>query len=250
MGQFVSWIRFNGKDYFLTDKDINSDKWKDVKTNPTTDFALSHEAIRQYYNLGSCNLNYQRNKDFWNGKIPLEIKKEWNSGNLDGMLKFIEQQDVENIVKHAPEEFAFWIVGNKFDNPKELIKSDFWIYRLAGLLAINDYKAMALDRRSSRINFIGASILGYPELISKSLDRKLFQNEEENFKAVHLGTRKKYDTMMRNQKSAGIRLIAQSITKNYEAMMYDYYPWSRFVGIVGTIYNREEGFEIERPIIK
>ena len=249
MGQFISWIESNGKDYFLTDKDINSEKWKDVKTNPTPDFALSNEAVRQYHNLGSSDLNYQRNKNFWNGNIPPEIKEEWNCGNLDGMLKLIGQQDVENIVKNAPDEFSFWVVKNVFDNPDKLIKSNFWIYRLAGFLASGNYQAMTQDKESARLNFIGASILEDPELVLTSIERKLFKDEEENYKAIRLGTRKRYDTMMRDKKSSGMRLIAQSITKNYERMLDDYYPWARFAGIIGTIYDREDDLEIGRPRI-
>ena len=250
MGQFISWIESEGKDYFLTDKDVNSEKWKDVKINPLPDFVLSHEAIRQYHNLGSYDLEYHRNKNFWNGKIPDEIKKEWNSGNLDGMLKLIDKKDVENIVRNAPDEFAFWIIGTKYDNPKELIKSDFWIYRLAGFLATQNYDAMVKDRDSARLNFIGASIIDDPELVFKSIDRKLFSDGEENYKAIRLGMRRKYGAMMRDKKSSGMRLIAQSITKDYDAMLNDYYPWARFVGIIGKIYDGDEGFEIGRPKIE
>jgi len=77
----------------------------------------------------------------------------------------------------------------------------------------------------------------------------LFKNEEENYKAIHLGVRKRYDTMIRDKKSSGIRLMAQSITKNYELMTYDYYPWARFVGIIGTIYDREHELEIKKPLL-
>ena len=256
MGQFISWIESKGQNYFLTDKDVNSEKWSEVNKNPLPDFALSHKAIRQYYNLGSSDLEYHKNETFWNGKIPDEIKGEWNSGNLDGMLKFFEKKDIENIARNTlddtvnriPEEFSFWIIKNKFDNPRDLIKSSFWIYRLAGFLASRDYEAMTQDRESSRINFIGASILEDPELIMRSIDRKLFQNEDDNYNAIRLGTRRKYSTMIRDRKSAAMRLIAQSITKDYESMIYDKYPWSRFVGVIGTIYDREEPLIIERPI--
>jgi|GEM_PF-4109757 len=250
MGQFLSWIKFNEKNYYLTDREINSKRWEEIEKNPTPDFALSSEAIRRYYDLGSFDLNYRTNKEFWNGEIPGEIKVDWNYGNFDKILSLIGNKDIERILKSAPEDFAFWILKNHNSClPENLIKSSSWIYRLAGFLALKDYEGMVKDRDSSRINFIGANILENSELIFKSIERRLFPNNEENYKAIHLGTRRKYDTMKRDKKSAGIRLIAQSITKDYNTMLNDYYPWSRFVGIIGTIYDREDELEIGRPIL-
>jgi len=251
MGQFLSWIKFNEKNYYLTDREVNSERWKEIEKNSTPDFALSSEAIRRYHDLGSFDLNYRTNKEFWNGEIPGEMKVDWNYGHFDGMLNLLGEQDIGNILKNAPDSIAFWIIKNKESLFLEnLIKSNFWIYRLAGFLALRDYEGMIKDRDSSRINFIGANILENPELIFKSIERRLFVNNEENYRAIHLGTRRKYDAMRRDKKSSGIRLIAQSITKDYDAMINDYYPWARFVGIIGTIYDREDKLEIYRPEIK
>jgi hypothetical protein len=253
MGQFMSWIKIEDKNYYLTDKEINSDKWEELEKVPVPDFALSHEAIRRFHNLGSNDLKYLTNKYFWNGVIPKEMKVDWNSGNFDEMLNLLGDGDIQNILKNAPDQFAFWIIKNKESLFLEnLVKNNFWIYRLAGYLGLQDYNAMVSDKKKdySRINFIGASILNEPKLVLKSIEKKLFRNEEDNYKAIHLGTRRKYDTMKRDKKSAGIRLIAQSITKDYSTMLNDYYPWSRFVGIIETIYDREDELEIERPEIE
>lgn len=249
----MSWIESQGKNYFLTDSDVNSEEWDKLEKISVPDFALSHEAIRRFHNLGSSNLIYKTNRTFWSEEIPGEIKIDWNYGNFDGMIKFLGHRDIENVLKNAPDQFAFWIIKNHpFCFPENLIKSPFWIDRLAGYLANQDYEGMILDKKknSSRINFIGASILEKPELVLKSIEKRMFRDNEENYKAIHLGTRKKYDVMKRDKKSAGIRLIAQSITKDYETMLNDYYPWSRFVGIFGKIYDRENELEIGRPEIK
>ncbi len=113
MCELISWIEKQGQIFFLTSAEVHSRFGRiQLKGCQGNDF-LGHGAIRQYHGIVKGK-NYE-NKNFWDGKLPSEIKQAWNFGSFDGMLKYLQRDDLEYLVQNAPKDFASWCLTKKAD---------------------------------------------------------------------------------------------------------------------------------------
>lgn len=143
MCEFVSWIEKDGQVLFLTSKDVNSSYGrKELEGCLDNDF-IGHGAIRRFYSFqGGVD---KENRNFWNGELPPEVKAAWNSGELDGMLKYLQTDDLEHIINNAPVEVTAWVIKQKYTDYEAMKKDNDWQIRLFGLVATQDYKTMKKD---------------------------------------------------------------------------------------------------------
>ena len=148
MCDFISYIEAGGKILFLTPKDIESKYGKQtLKDSKDNDF-LGHNAVRAFYGLKANIWVDKENKDFWNGNLPQEIKNAWNNGDLDGMFKYFQSDDINYVFQNAPIEFSIWMFKcrNENGNYFEAIKKDTYnLSRRFAYLATQDYEAMKKD---------------------------------------------------------------------------------------------------------
>ncbi len=132
MCELISWIEIEKGPLFLITKDIESAYGKELLEGSKGNDFLGHCAIRKFYKLNSRVGSNKENMNFWDGKLPQEIKNAWNSGQFDGMLQFLQLNDLEYIIRFAPKKFSIWIANQKVRGDYEAIKKDG--YRLVRML--------------------------------------------------------------------------------------------------------------------
>ena len=170
MCEFISWVEHEGKIFFLTENDINSEYGKErLKERKDNDF-LGHGAIRTYYNLKPFEGMDRENRDFWDGDLPKEIAEAWNSGQLDGMIPFIELDDIGYVLQNAPAEFSSFILS-KYKNFEPAKKDEYWINRLLGYAETKDWEAAKKDE------YWNIRLLGYAETLDKNVERPILRVE-------------------------------------------------------------------------
>ena len=111
MCDFISWIDYSGKTYFLTDKEVFSDVGNLVFEGCRDNDVLGHGAIRKYYDLPEKAGTDYEVRDFWNAeKYPKVIQnllkdgflKHWGKMFVSG--KFMND-DLRYIVVHATPKY-------------------------------------------------------------------------------------------------------------------------------------------------
>ncbi len=154
MCDFVSWNELpDGTIRFLVAKDMQTKDGKKIITD-----AFGHEAIREYYGTGKLGIE-KENRTFWDGNLPMEIIRAWNSGELDGMLQYLQTDDVEFVVKNAPDDFVRFVVQQRYPTDPKLMQedSDSHVRRLGFMLdEKRDPKLMQEDSDSHvrRLGFL------------------------------------------------------------------------------------------------
>ena len=122
MCEFISWIEYKGKVYFLTGEEIRKiikTKLKNVvvKDKEAIDYIklrydyMGHEEIRQFYSLASfskiAGQQDNENENFWNGALPQSIIDAWNEGKFEFLFKegLINNSGLLHIIEYAPINF-------------------------------------------------------------------------------------------------------------------------------------------------
>ena len=120
MCEFISWINFEGKLYFLTDADIFSDYGKKILSTKDND-PIGHTAIRIYYNLKHGEQH--ECQDVWNpSKFPPEIAeklKDFDTNFGWTFAKHLQGDDLNYILANGPDEWkhrALKIILGRFNS--------------------------------------------------------------------------------------------------------------------------------------
>ncbi len=207
MCEFISWIEKDGQVLFLTAKDLESKYGKKTLEGCLDNDFLGHGAIKKFYaapdGTALVDGSDRENRNFWNGQLPQPIKDAWNKGELDGMLKYLQLDDLKYIVSYAPVEFVAWLTAQKFGGDYEAMKKDAnRLIRPLGLMATQDYEAMKKD---------------------SNIDIRLFG----------MVATRDYEAMKKDD-FWPIRLVGLAATQDYEGMKKDSYRATRLVGLVAT----------------
>ena len=71
---FMSWIVFNGRAWFLTDREVFSERGREIFKDCSPEYVLGHEAIRKYFRLEPDAGEKYANTFFWQTKnFPSEM---------------------------------------------------------------------------------------------------------------------------------------------------------------------------------
>ena len=141
MCDLISYVEKEGKYFFITGKDLRDKHIK--KFLDGTKDVIGHGFVRKVYNIkGGTD---RENRDFWNGDLPDEIKQAWNAGEFDGLLEYLDSNDMEYIVQNAPVEYVGWVLKHKYPDIETMKTDSHWAIRMAGLAATQDYEAMKTD---------------------------------------------------------------------------------------------------------
>ncbi len=234
MCEFISWIEKEGEVLFLTAKDIDSEHGKKTLESSLNNDFLGHGAIRRFYGPDGKSLSggtNRENRAFWDGNLPQKIKDAWNNGELDGMMRYLQGDDLEYIVNWAPAKFVDWTMTQRYgkdyeamkkdDNPRirlmrmmatqnyEAMKKDSnWMVRLAGMVATQDYEAMKRDD-NPRIRLMGMIATQDYEAMKKD-------DHTEN-RQIGLVATQDYEAMKKDHDQE-IRLTGMIATRDYKAM--------------------------------
>lgn len=145
MCEFISWIGRKEGIYYLTINDILSQREETLAGCKDNDF-LGHDAIKLFFGLEDEVVGERKeSRAFWDGKLPAQIKAVWNAGEFDGLLKYLQQDDINYIVEHAPPEISCWSLRQKFANFDDMKKDKLSVIRIFGYLATRDLAGMRTD---------------------------------------------------------------------------------------------------------
>ena len=83
MCDFISWVEYAGRDYFLTTGDLDTKEGRElVEYTKDPDDLLGHGAIRMYWGLGEKGTNKEQKDLSTPGKLPQEIVKAVVEGRM------------------------------------------------------------------------------------------------------------------------------------------------------------------------
>lgn len=149
MCEFISWIERKEGLYYLTAKDIPLQCEGTVLAGCKDNDFLGHGAIRLFFGLDlkqeTVREESKENRNFWEGTLPAQIKSVWNAGELDGLLKYLQQDDINYIVEHAPPEISCWSLRQRFASLDDMKKDNLSTIRIFGYLATRDLAGMRND---------------------------------------------------------------------------------------------------------
>ena len=110
MCEFISWIEYNGRLYYLTDSEIFSDDGKIKLAGCKDNDFLGHGAIIKYYGLEKAKnqgkLVEMENRDFWKENIPAELAekiKNFDKNWGKTWKKYFMNDDLCYIIRYCPE---------------------------------------------------------------------------------------------------------------------------------------------------
>ena len=109
---------------FLTSDDVKDKHWKEKLAGSRDNDALGHGAIYSFFDVSQKDYVTKENQSFWNGELPQEIKYAWNSGKLDGLLQFLQDDDLTYIQQNAPYDFQAWIFKTRFSGDVKAMQKD------------------------------------------------------------------------------------------------------------------------------
>jgi hypothetical protein len=112
MCEFVSWIEYEGKEYFLVNSDLETKEGKKLLAAPVKDDLCGHGAILAYYPELKGKGIHKECEDFSNpANFPASIVKEIKAGNLSrigicvDVLTPIAKKQYEKVEATALEQY-------------------------------------------------------------------------------------------------------------------------------------------------
>jgi len=155
MNRFMSWLKKkNGDIFYLDSKKINSIEGKRRLEGLKYHDLIGYEAIKRFYGLEGILVGEYTNRSFWNGEIPKVMKKAWNSGKFDGMLKYLNDYDIDDILESAPEDYSYFVLKNK---EPDLLTNEEEYNKMIPWLMERKYNKM-MDSNDLRVQIIGGLI--------------------------------------------------------------------------------------------
>ncbi|MGV8151859.1 MAG: hypothetical protein ACP5OG_02165 [Candidatus Nanoarchaeia archaeon] len=174
MCEFISWVQKEQKVYFLTSDEVNSQKGMQIfYPGCRHNDLIGHGAIKEFFKeeLGGKISSDMENQDFWYGYLPKEVKEAWNSGKLDSMLKYLQGDDLDFILIHAPANFVKWCIFNIFEDKGSINftnNNNSPMLRLAYYVMNKNYEAMKKEV-NEHIHLLGCLFTKDYQTLKKSI---------------------------------------------------------------------------------
>ena len=109
MCEFVSWVEWNNKLYYLTDAEVFSDLGREKLAGCKDNDYLGHNAIRKFWGIPDKEGTNCEIQNFWElDKLPKEISdkiKEFDKWWVNIWEKYFMNDDLRCIIYNAPATY-------------------------------------------------------------------------------------------------------------------------------------------------